>query len=167
MPLARRPLARRISSLNIELPPSMTMSPACSNVLSSFTPASVTSPAGNISHTAFGVRSLLTRSATDVAPKAPFPTYPATVCGLRSYTTNSCPLRMQRSVMLPPMRPKPTMPSCMISSPLGYHSLLPLREGTRLRQCLIDRLLQGGYTFGVVKAAQARGDFEVLVQRDR
>src|SRR5205807_5288369 len=52
-----------------------------------------------------------------------FPTYPATVCELRSYTTISCPSRMQRSVMLPPMRPKPTMPSCMISSPLGCHSL--------------------------------------------
>src|SRR5712691_10309637 len=130
----------------------MTMSPACSNVLSSFTPASVTSPAGNISHTALGGRSLLTRSATDVARTAPFPTYPATVCALRSYTTISCPSRMQRSDMLPPMRPKPTMPSCMISSPLDCHALFPMSEGIRLRQCLIDRLLQGGQTCSHIAA---------------
>src|SRR5438445_2487566 len=146
MPLPCRALARCTSSLNIELPPSMTMSPAWSKPLSSFTPASVTAPAGNISHTALGERSLLTRSATDVVPTAPFATYDATVCALRSYTTISCPPRMQRSVMLPPMRPKPTMPSCMLSSPLVPSLPLPEGEGTHLHQCLVDCLLQGGQT---------------------
>ena len=64
-------------------------------------------------HTARGALSFETSSDSDDAPVAPSPAERCTAAASRSYATIVCPPRISRVVMLAPMRPSPTIPSCM------------------------------------------------------
>jgi hypothetical protein len=70
MPAAATALDRRTLSSQLELPPSMTTSPAASRSVSSATVVSVGSPDGTITHTTRGVSSAATRSASDPTSEA-------------------------------------------------------------------------------------------------
>ena len=72
-----------------------------------------TTPAGTISHTARGAFICFTRSPSDDDPCAPSPASFCTVSALWSYTTHSCPPRINRRTMFAPIRPRPTIPSCI------------------------------------------------------
>ncbi len=91
----------------------MIASPASNLDASSFTVLSVISPAGTITHAARGLSSLETKSSSDSAPVAPSPARSSIAFGLTSKTTHSCPARISRRTMLAPIRPSPTIPSCM------------------------------------------------------
>src|SRR5262245_26309727 len=78
-----------------------------------------TTAAGTISQIARGRSSLVTRSAREVAPIAFSLTRSLTVLGERSNTTHSCPFFNSRRTMLAPIRPSPTIPSCIVNSLLS------------------------------------------------
>ena len=105
--------ARRTSSFQNELPPSMTVSPGESKRLSASTAPSVASPEGSMTQTARGASSAATREARPSAAVAPSPASARPGAGSRSCTTQSCPARSSRRTMFPPIRPRPTTPSCM------------------------------------------------------
>src|SRR5882724_5564817 len=76
-----------------------------------------TTPAGTISQMARGFWSFFTKSSSESEPVAPSPTSCLTVSALRSYTTQVWPLRIRRRTMLAPIRPRPIIPSCILSAP--------------------------------------------------
>jgi len=84
--------------------------------------ASVASPAGTMTHAARGVFRLATNSAVDLDATAPSEASCRTFSGFRSKTAHSCPPRIRRRTMLPPIRPNPTMPSCINPLSLDYAS---------------------------------------------
>src|SRR5579884_75418 len=73
----------------------------------------VMSPAGTMTQAALGVVSLLTKSAIELAPVAPSSSSAFTAPGFTSNTTQLWPSRIRRRTMFAPIRPSPTMPSCI------------------------------------------------------
>src|SRR5882762_8844692 len=110
----------------------MTMSPRSRSSPSRATVRSVMSPAGSMTHTARGFPSGSTRLLRSTLALFPSLTRAAIAAGFWSNTTHWCPPRARRRTMLPPMRPSPTMPSCI--------SLLPMVAA--LPQRLPDRFLE-------------------------
>src|SRR5581483_3698934 len=96
----------------------MIVSPFDSRPPSSSIVDSVGAPDGTITHTARGGSNALTRSASDVHGAAPSPCAASSASALRSWTTTWWPPSMSRLVMLPPMRPRPTIPIFMCSPDL-------------------------------------------------
>ena len=92
----------------------MIVSPSSRSLATSLTTWPVTA-AGTMIHTARGLASLATRSAGVSAPAAPSLASVAVGAGSRFHTTISCPSRISRRVRLAPIRPKPIIPSCMLS----------------------------------------------------
>src|SRR6266481_7807239 len=117
MPRSFSTLPRRTSSCQNVLPPSMMTSPACISFDSASMVASVILPAGSITQAVRGFSSLLTKSSKAPEPAAPSAASAATAFGSLSYTTVECPCFISRRTILPPIRPKPIMPSC-ICNPL-------------------------------------------------
>src|SRR5579862_5288272 len=117
----------------------MMVSPFCMCLASSITVASVASPAGTITQAARGAVKLATNSSADLEAVAPSAASCRTFSGFRSNTEHWCPFRISRRTMLPPIRPKPTIPSCIDSRFL--FSLFPL--GKFLAS--LDLFLRGGY----------------------
>src|SRR5215471_17251144 len=74
-----------------------------------------TTAAGTMSHTARGLLSFFTKSASDDAPVACSCTSCFTASGDRSKTTQSWPPLSSRRTMFAPIRPRPIIPSCMLS----------------------------------------------------
>src|SRR3954468_9392383 len=91
----------------------MTVSPGESSLASAATAPSVASPEGSMTQTARGASSAATREARPSAAVAPSPASARPGAGSRSCTTQSCPARSSRRTMFPPIRPRPTTPSCM------------------------------------------------------
>src|SRR2546428_3692322 len=75
-----------------------------------------TTAAGTISHTARGVSSFLTKSASEEAPTAFSWVSSCTAFGDLSKTTHWWPPATSRRAMLAPMRPSPIIPSCIAHS---------------------------------------------------
>src|SRR3954468_11715832 len=112
--------ARRLSSVQRVLPPSITVSPASSSSPSFSTVCSVGSPAGTMIHTIRGFSSFSTISSSDPAPVAPWPSASPTASSLKSKPTTSwSESRWMRWTMFPPIFPSPTKPGCIQSSPPG------------------------------------------------
>src|SRR5581483_7630170 len=92
----------------------MITSPGESTPRSSSIVSSVGLPEGTMIHTARGVCvNFATISASELAPVAPPSTLALTASALRSYATTECPPRIKRVAMLAPMRPRPTIPTCI------------------------------------------------------
>ena len=72
-----------------------------------------TMAAGNMSHIARGFSSLATKSSSELEPVAPSPASSCTTSAFTSYTTHRWPSRIRRRTRLAPIRPSPTMPSCI------------------------------------------------------
>jgi hypothetical protein len=89
MPFGASASARRLSSVQRVLPPSMTTSPASSSSPSFMTVCSVGSPAGTITHTARGRSSFRTSSSSEEAPVAPCDSASCTASSLKSKATTS------------------------------------------------------------------------------
>src|SRR2546428_4026855 len=106
---------RRTSSLKEELPPSMSVSPGSRRRARSVTTCSVGGPAGTITHATRGALSLATKSSSVSAPTAPSPASWRTAFASAAYATTSWPPRRSRRAMFPPIRPRPTIPICMMS----------------------------------------------------
>src|SRR5215470_12859625 len=117
----------------------MIVSPACMAWARFWTVCSVGPPAGTIIQTARGGFSLLTRSCREDDPTAPSPTRPFTASALRSETTSWWPPRIRRRVMLAPILPNPTIPSCISA----------LLKKEMLAECFLD---------SVLKRTKARGE---------
>ena len=117
--------ARRIESLKFELPPSMMTSPLESAGTSASIVLSTGPPAGTMIHTTRGALSCAQTSARSLAAAAPIPTCAFTASALRSYTTTWCPPCSRRCTMLPPIRPRPIMASCIERSPLRVIVVIP------------------------------------------
>ena len=75
-------------------------------------------PAGIITQATRGLSSAATKSSSVSAPTAPSFSSCATVSALVSYATAVCPSRMIRRTMLAPIRPRPIIPSCILSRSL-------------------------------------------------
>src|SRR5436305_1685353 len=103
----------------------MIVSPSASAGASSETIES-TSPAGTISQTDRGASSCSASSASEDAVDS---TFGSNVC-------TSCPAARSRSVMLPPIRPRPTIPSCTTGPPIRR-----ARHGDRARELPAEELL--------------------------
>src|SRR6478609_3883992 len=86
-------------------------------------------PAGIITHATRGFSSLATKSFRSVVPMAPSCSNAATVSLLVSKATAVCPSRMMRRTMFAPIRPRPTIPSCM--SVLLPSAAVPADQGVR------------------------------------
>src|SRR3954447_21990847 len=85
--------------------------PICSMVRS-------TTPAGIISQIARGLASLLTISCSEADPLIPFSfAISPTTVGDTSNTTHSCPPATSRRTIFAPIRPNPTIPSCILPPP--------------------------------------------------
>ena len=84
---------------------------------SSRTELSVMSPAGTITHAARGLSNMATNSSMEEAPFAPSRASALTASGLTSNTTHSCPSRISRRTRFAPIRPSPTIPSCIAAVP--------------------------------------------------
>src|SRR5882724_2191339 len=82
----------------------------------SVTTCSVAAPAGTITHATRGGRSAWTKSSSAVVPVAPSLAIALTPAGSDAYPTISWPPRIRRRAMLAPIRPSPTIPTCMESS---------------------------------------------------
>ena len=72
-----------------------------------------TTAAGTISQTARGFSSFFIRSANEEALMAPSLARSWTALGNTSKTVQRCPARMSRRTMFAPIRPSPTIPSCI------------------------------------------------------
>src|SRR6478752_4271836 len=117
-PRALSALPRRTSSCQKVLPPSMMTSPGCISLARSSMVASVILPAGSITQAVRGFSSFATKSSSELAPVAPSAASPATALESLSYTTDVWPFLINRRTMLPPIRPRPIMPSCIRKIPL-------------------------------------------------
>src|SRR3989454_4595335 len=82
----------------------------------SVTTCSVAAPAGTITHATRGGRSARTKSSSAVVPVAPSLGIAWPPAGSDAYPTISWPPRIKRRAMLAPIRPSPTIPTCMESS---------------------------------------------------
>src|ERR1041385_9062976 len=71
-------------------------------------------PEGTMIQITLGAESRAQRSLRSAAPFAPCPALALTASALRSHTTTSCPPLSRRSVMLPPIRPRPIIASCIV-----------------------------------------------------
>src|ERR1700722_1879138 len=89
--------------------------------------------AGNISHTARGASSLLTRSSNEEAPTTRSPSSFSTAATLTSSTTQLWPSRTSRCVRFAPIRPRPTIPSC-IGRSVVMGVLIPLQSSIQRDQ---------------------------------
>ena len=79
----------------------------------------VGSPAGTMIHTSRGASSFDTRSSSDEAAVAPWPSASWTCASLRSNATTWCSeSRWMRWTMFPPIFPRPTKPICMTTGSL-------------------------------------------------
>src|SRR5579875_1787717 len=107
----------------------MTMSPRSNRRPRIVTTWSVGSPAGSITQATRGTDSALAKASSESAPRAPSCSSCCTGAGVRLNTTALCPRLSSRRTMLAPIRPSPTMPSCILASPLR-ESLIP-RVGER------------------------------------
>src|SRR5215831_5661914 len=94
----------------------MIVSPGAMRLARSVTTCSVAAPAGTITHATRGGRSVRTKSSSVVVPFAPSPASSFTPAGSAAYPTISWPPRIRRRAILPPIRPSPTIPSCIPSS---------------------------------------------------
>src|SRR5215471_21649850 len=103
----------------------MMASPAWRCWASLWTVASVGPPAGTMIQTARGALSLPMRSSSEEEPVAPSLPNCLTASALRSETTSECPSRINRRVIFAPMRPNPTIPSCMRFSLPRSHASSP------------------------------------------
>ena len=72
-----------------------------------------TTAAGTISHTARGLASLRTKSASDAAPMALSLASSVTACGDSVEDHTFVATADQRRTMFAPIRPNPIIPSCM------------------------------------------------------
>src|SRR5437879_5582401 len=90
----------------------MMMSPCSILPARPMTVFSVGAPAGTITHAARGLVNFLTKSSREAAPVAPLAAYFFTVSAFMSKTTHWWPCFINRSTMLPPIRPKPIIPNC-------------------------------------------------------
>ena len=75
-----------------------------------------TTAAGTINQTARGLSSVLTSSASEALPIAFSLTRSSTAFADMSKTTHSWPCLMSLRTILAPIRPRPTIPSCMCAS---------------------------------------------------
>src|ERR1700687_3378833 len=116
MPRSFSALPRRTSSCQNVLPPSMMTSPLSISFDSASMIASVILPAGSITQAVRGFLSFLTKSSRALAPTAPWAAIAATAFASLSYTTVVCPRFISRRTILPPIRPRPIMPSCILIS---------------------------------------------------
>src|SRR5829696_1452434 len=91
----------------------MTVSPRESSPESASTAPSVASPEGSMTQTARGTSSAATSPARSSAARAPSAASARPGAGSRSCTTHPCPARISRRTMFPPIRPRPTTPSCI------------------------------------------------------
>src|SRR6476620_8156368 len=96
----------------------MMTSPGCISFASASMVASVIGPAGSITQAVRGCSSFATKSSSELAPLAPSAASPATALESLSYTTDVWPFLISRRTMLPPIRPRPIMPSCIRKIPL-------------------------------------------------
>src|ERR1051325_5906671 len=71
-------------------------------------------PEGTMIQITLGAVSRAQRSRRSAAPFAPWAALAFTASALRSHTTPSCPPLSRRSVMLPPIRPRPIIASCIV-----------------------------------------------------
>src|SRR5688572_26893532 len=122
------------------------MSPACRCGDTCSSTVSTTC-AGTITHTMRGTARRAMKSACESAPSAPLPTMDATLAGAESNTTQRCPPLSSRCTMLPPMRPRPIIPNCMLSSPVSIHRWT---RGALGRYCRATRGHTGHLTMIVV-----------------
>jgi pyruvate/2-oxoglutarate dehydrogenase complex dihydrolipoamide acyltransferase (E2) component len=90
--------------------------------------SSTGAPAGTMIQITRGVSSCRTTSSRSFAGAAPSFWYFVTTAGSRSNATTECPCCMRRSTMLPPIRPRPIIPSCIRSLPLALPPCV-LRDG--------------------------------------
>src|SRR6266850_2549115 len=97
-------------------PPFTIVSPGVKRLARSVTTCSVAAPAGTITHATRGGRSAWTKSSSAVVPVAPSLAIALTPAGSDAYPTISWPPRIRRRAMLAPIRPSPTIPTCMESS---------------------------------------------------
>src|SRR5438128_12177970 len=95
----------------------MSVSPGLSRLARSITTCSVAAPAGTITHATRGAASFATKSSSVVVPTAPSPASSWTTFAFRAHATTLWPPRMSRRAMFPPIRPRPTIPICMMSVP--------------------------------------------------
>src|SRR5579863_9804111 len=139
----------------------MMVSPGCRCAVRSSRIAS-TAATGTIRQMVRGAVSLATRSATDVAPTMPA----CSRSGTRSWLlpTQVCPARSSRRTMLPPIRPSPIIPNCIVASPYPPVSI-PVPAGScrpdavrRFPAALLDHLGQ---------ARQPRRDVRAEVHAQR
>src|SRR6202171_4158693 len=145
MPRSFSALPRRTSSCQNVLPPSMMTSPACISFDSASIVASVILPAGSMIQAVRGLSSLLTKSSRAPAPTAPSAAMAATAFGSLSKTTVECPCFISRRTMLPPIRPKPIMPSCI---GILYCCVSTTRSGNRVcDHALIQRIVNRGIQY--------------------
>src|SRR5487761_1105399 len=91
----------------------MIMSPGSISAASASIVVPVISPAGTITQAARGGVSLLTKSAIELAPVAPSFSRAATTSGILSKATQLWPSRISLRTRFAPIRPSPTMPSCI------------------------------------------------------
>ena len=84
----------------------MIMSPGSNSSASSLMVLSVASPAGTMTHTMRGAVSAATISSRLATVRSD--------SGERSYPTTSCPAAAMRFAILPPIRPRPIIASCMM-----------------------------------------------------
>ena len=133
MPSWRSSAARRTSSFQWLLPPSMAMSPGTSRSPSVSMASSVGSPWGSMTQTARGVARPVTTPARSVAGTAPSAATAATAFGSWSQTTQRCPARIRRRAMLAPIRPRPTIPISAMRRPPAAARWLPQGVAPRNR----------------------------------
>src|SRR5439155_1280732 len=117
IPRSASSFARRCESLKLEFPPSTMMSPFCIRAASEVTSSSVILPAGTIvQQTRGGMRAAITSSRV-VAGAAPAAASSAARRESTSYAITLCPPCSKRCTMLPPIRPRPSIASCMAYLP--------------------------------------------------
>src|ERR1700692_3335981 len=114
MPSSFSALPRRTSACQNVLPPSMMTSPRSISFDSVSMVASVILPAGSMTQAVRGFSSFLTNSSSAPDPAAPSAAIAATALGSLSYTTVVWPCFISRRTILPPIRPRPIMPSCIL-----------------------------------------------------
>src|SRR5262249_4790939 len=109
-----------------------------------------------MTHAARGFFSLAAKSSSEEEPMAPSLPNSATVCGLRSETTHSCPPRISRRTMLPPIRPSPTIPSCIVCRSFSNLARATALEiGTPLPDRLLQSLQASSYICSQMHAQRA------------
>ena len=122
-----------MATFQFVLPPSMMMSPGSPRAMSWSIASVVGSPAGTITHMTRGRDwKFLTNSSTVKAATAPCDAFSLIASADLSYAIMRWPRFIRRKTMLPPMRPRPTIP-ISICAPLP--NPLPCGE----RGVLLDR----------------------------